>query len=277
MEHLSSLATAREGKGQSAVLLGNHQSFLDILYLGRIFPKRAAIMAKRELQWSPLLGQYLTLSGAVMVDRKNRKNAVAALEKAGDDMKKKGLSLWIFPEGTRSSSAEPKLLPFKKGAFHLAVQAQVPIVPVVCENYHRLFDGRTRMERGRLRIKVLPPIPTVGLTADDVHSLAESTQELMLQTLISISTPGPSQLRDSPPTVEDHKASISAPPQDPTTGERQLRNREGNSSDGSSGVGASHVGETGSGGQLGSSVSAGSTTEDEMDEDAVLLKKPKAE
>jgi lysophosphatidate acyltransferase len=99
----------------------------------------------------------------------------------------------------------------------------------------------------------------------------------MLQTLISISTPGPSQLRDSPPTVEDHKASISAPPQDLTTGERQLRSREGNSSDVSSGVGASHVGETGSGGQLGSSVSAGSTTEDEMDEDAVLLKKPKAE
>lgn len=123
---------------------------------------------------------------------------------------------------------------------------------------------------------MLPPIPTVGLTADDVHSLAESTQELMLQTLISMSTPGPSQLRESPPTVEDHKASISAPPQDPVTGERQLRNREGNSSDGSSG-GGGKAGETGSGGQLGSSVSAGSTTEDEMDEDVVLLKKPKAE
>lgn len=75
------------------------------------------------------------------------------------------LSLWIFPEGTRSSSAEPKLLPFKKGAFHLAVQAQVPIVPVVCENYHRLFDGRTRMERGRLRIKG-DSHGTVGLLPD---------------------------------------------------------------------------------------------------------------
>ena len=63
------------------------------------------------------------------------------------------ISLWVFPEGTRSSKPEPTLLPFKKGAFHLAVQAQVPIVPVVCENYHRLFDGRTRMERGELTLR----------------------------------------------------------------------------------------------------------------------------
>ena len=63
------------------------------------------------------------------------------------------VSLWIFPEGTRSLAADPILLPFKKGAFHLAVQAQVPIVPVVCENYHRLFDGKTRMESGNLKIK----------------------------------------------------------------------------------------------------------------------------
>lgn len=103
----------------------------------------------------------------MFVDRKNRKAAQDALEKAGDDMKKKGasssdfhlrradskVSLWVFPEGTRSSSAEPELLPFKKGAFHLAVQAQVPIVPVVCENYHRLFDSKTRMEEGNLKIR----------------------------------------------------------------------------------------------------------------------------
>ena len=63
------------------------------------------------------------------------------------------LSLWVFPEGTRSNLPFPDLLPFKKGAFHLAVQAQVPIVPVVCENYHRYFDGKTRFESGSVRIK----------------------------------------------------------------------------------------------------------------------------
>jgi len=63
------------------------------------------------------------------------------------------VSLWVFPEGTRTASPEPFLLPFKKGAFHLAVQAQIPIVAVVCENYWRLFDGRTRMDSGKLRLK----------------------------------------------------------------------------------------------------------------------------
>lgn len=64
----------------------------------------------------------VSLSGAVFVDRKNRKDAVQAMNIAGEDMKKQGVSLWIFPEGTRSSKPEPGLLPFKKGAFHLAVQ-----------------------------------------------------------------------------------------------------------------------------------------------------------
>lgn len=95
----------------------------------------------------------VALSGAVFINRKNRKDAVAAMQQVGVDMKKKGVSLWIFPEGTRYSHEEPTLLPFKKGAFHLAIQAQAPIVLVVCENYNRLFDGQTRFDGGRLKIK----------------------------------------------------------------------------------------------------------------------------
>ncbi|KAJ9091800.1 hypothetical protein QFC21_007103 [Naganishia friedmannii] len=166
-------------------------SFMDILYLGRIFPKRASIMAKRELKWMPLLGWFMSLSGAVFVDRKNNKDAVKAMNAAGEAMKRQGVSLWIFPEGTRSSKPEPGLLPFKKGAFHLAIQASVPIVPVVCESYHRLFDGKTRMERGVLKIRVLPPISTEGMTAADVHSLVDEVREKMLHTLREISTPSP--------------------------------------------------------------------------------------
>lgn len=196
-EHLEQLLLQGEnGKAQSAVLVGNHQSFIDILYLGRIFPHRAVIMAKKELRWAPLLGQYLTLSGAVMVDRKNSKDAVKMMHHVGEDMKRKGVALWIFPEGTRSSSAENTLLPFKKGAFHLAVQAAVPIVPVVCENYHRLFDGKSRFNRGVLKIKILPPVSTQGLTTDDVGKLADDVRESMLSTLREISAPGPSQLTE---------------------------------------------------------------------------------
>ncbi|GHJ88009.1 hypothetical protein NliqN6_4411 [Naganishia liquefaciens] len=192
-EHLEAvLGKSKRGeKGGCAVLVGNHQSFMDILYLGRIFPKRASIMAKRELKWMPLLGWFMSLSGAVFVDRKNRKDAVQAMNVAGEDMKRQGVSLWIFPEGTRSSGPEPNLLPFKKGAFHLAVQAGVPIIPVVCESYHRLFDGKTRMERGVLKIKVLPPISTDGMSASDVHQLTDTVRDQMLTTLKEISTPSP--------------------------------------------------------------------------------------
>lgn len=172
----------------SAIFIGNHQTMLDILYLGRIFPKKCSIMAKKELQWMPLLGQYMSLSGAVFVDRSNNKDALKALAAAGEDMKSKGVSLWVFPEGTRSSSEAPNLLPFKKGAFHLAVQAGVPIVPVVCENYWRLYRKGT-LDEGSLRIRVLPPIPTHGLTPADVTQLAERTREQMLEVLREISLP----------------------------------------------------------------------------------------
>ncbi|WVQ85206.1 hypothetical protein IAT38_007371 [Cryptococcus sp. DSM 104549] len=281
-EHLERLLTARDGKQQSAVVLGNHQSFLDILYLGRIFPKKAAIMAKQELKWTPLLGQYMSLSGAVFVNRKNRKDAVRALEIAGDDMKKKGVSLWVFPEGTRASSAEPNLLPFKKGAFHLAVQAQVPIVPVVCENYNRLFNGRSVFDSGVLKIKVLPPIPTTGLTSDDVTSLAESTREAMLTALRSISAPGPSSSSSSSSSAAPLAPSIPTEITKPPTvapihlditesGLRQRSGRAEGSVSSSEADAATTEGET----EGKSEGRGGETTEDEMDDDAVLMKKPK--
>lgn len=140
-----------------------------------------------------------------MIDRKNSKDAVKMMHHVGEDMKRKGVSLWIFPEGTRSSRADNDLLPFKKGAFHLSVQANVPIVPVVCENYHRLFDGKTRLERGTLKVKVLPPISTEGLTTDDVPELAERVRKIMLEALKEISAPGPSDLKkdDEPQAAAD--------------------------------------------------------------------------
>ncbi|WVR06222.1 hypothetical protein IAU60_003252 [Kwoniella sp. DSM 27419] len=176
-------------KGRSAVMVGNHQSFIDILYLGRIFPKHAAIMAKKSIKWIPGLGWWMLMSGTVFIDRSNNKSAIASMTQAGEDMKRKRISLWIFPEGTRHLSAEPDLLQFKKGAFYLAVQSGVPVIPVVCENYHRLFDGKKHFRRGTLKIKVLPPIPTTGLTSADVPELMEKTRNAMLKALHEISTP----------------------------------------------------------------------------------------
>ncbi|ORX35002.1 putative 1-acylglycerol-3-phosphate O-acyltransferase [Kockovaella imperatae] len=262
-EHLTGLLRGgTDGQGQSAVLVGNHQSFLDILYLGRIFPRHASIMAKKELKWAPLLGQYLALSGAVFVDRKNRDAARLALEQAGDNMKKRQISLWVFPEGTRTLSAEPTLKTFKKGAFHLAIQAKVPVVPVVCENYHRLFDGKSRLDEGVLRIRVLPAITTEGMGPDDVSALTQSTREKMVATLREISAPGPlgrGPARDVPPL---EKLPSEQQLGQPTEGRRR------SSDDGS--VADSQNGDS----RNREEGQWDSTTEDEMDDDAVLLKKP---
>ena len=96
-------------------------------------------MAKKELQWLPGLGQWMMLSGAVFVDRSSNKNAIRSLAEAGAKMKQNGTSIWLFPEGTRTLSPKASMKPFKKGAFHLALQSGIPIIPVVFENYWRIY------------------------------------------------------------------------------------------------------------------------------------------
>ncbi|EFP91768.2 1-acylglycerol-3-phosphate O-acyltransferase [Puccinia graminis f. sp. tritici] len=173
-------------RGQSHVLVGNHQSMIDILYLGRIFPKTCVVMAKKELKYTPLLGQYMALSRAVFVDRHNRTTALETFQKVGADMKKYGLNLFIFPEGTRSNTTKPSLLPFKKGAFHLSIQSQLPIIPIVCENYSSLYGSKaSKFERGRPILKVLKPIhPSPGQSPEELLNIV---REQMLRALVELS------------------------------------------------------------------------------------------
>ena len=96
-------------------------------------------MAKKSIQWNPVLGPFMNLSGTVFVDRGNSAKAHRSLEAAGEGMKARRTSLFIFVEGTRHSEETPTLLPFKKGAFHLAQKGGIPIIPVVVENYWRLY------------------------------------------------------------------------------------------------------------------------------------------
>ncbi|TCD63480.1 1-acylglycerol-3-phosphate O-acyltransferase [Steccherinum ochraceum] len=171
-----------------AVLVCNHQSMLDVEMLGAVFPKRAVIMAKKELQWVPFLGQFLALSGAIFVDRGNNAKAVRSLTAAGEAMKTRDISLWLFAEGTRSMREYHDMLPFKKGAFHIAIRAGVPIVPIVVENYHKLYRKGV-FEPGTVKIKVLPPIETKNLSVDDVSDLSVRVREMMVKTLREISVP----------------------------------------------------------------------------------------
>lgn len=170
-----------------AVFIGNHQSELDVLMLGAVFPPYCSVTAKKSLKQVPFLGWFMTLSRTVFIDRANRETAVKAFDGAAEEMRTHRQSVFIFPEGTRSYSDQPELLPFKKGAFHLAIKAGVPIVPIVAENYSHILSPRNmRFEAGTINVKVLPPISTTGMTPADVDSLVNSTRESMLKTLLDM-------------------------------------------------------------------------------------------
>ena len=129
----------------------------------------------------------MSLSKTVFIERSSREQAVAAFAKAAEQMHAAGQSVYIFPEGTRSYYDHPDMLPFKKGAFHLAVQAQVPIVPVVVANYSNVLNVKRKFFRpGIIPVKVLKPIPTMGKTKEDVDALLEETRTKMLTALKEI-------------------------------------------------------------------------------------------
>jgi len=176
------------GTTRPAVFIGNHQTELDVLMLGAMFPKYCSVTAKRSLKKVPFLGWFMALSGSIFIDRKNSKDAREAMRGAADEIRAKKQSVYMFPEGTRSYAKDPMLLPFKKGAFHLAVEAGVPIVPVVVANYsHILYIKGLHFKSGHIPIKVLDPIPTKGLTSADVDELARTTRDLMLRELVALS------------------------------------------------------------------------------------------
>lgn len=174
-------------KTRPAIFVGNHQTELDVLMLGCIFPKWCSVTAKRSLKNLPFLGWFMTLSGTVFIDRANSKNARQAMAGASDEISREKQSVYMFPEGTRSYTKEPTLLPFKKGAFHLAIQSGVPIVPVVVANYSHILHPRTlTFKSGEIPIRVLAPIETKNLIPADVDDLAQKTHQLMLQEVIAL-------------------------------------------------------------------------------------------
>ncbi|KAM0324378.1 hypothetical protein ACHAQA_008159 [Verticillium albo-atrum] len=176
------LATTRP-----AVFIGNHQTELDVLMLGSVFPKNCSVTAKSSLKKTPFLGWFMSLSGSIFIDRKNSKDAREAMSGAANEIRTRRQSVYMFPEGTRSYAKDPTLLPFKKGAFHLAVQAGVPIVPCVVANYsHILWAKGLIFKGGKIPVKVLDPIPTAGLTSADVDELTRTTQELFMRELVSL-------------------------------------------------------------------------------------------
>jgi HAD superfamily hydrolase (TIGR01490 family) len=164
-----------------AVFLFNHQSQLDVLILAKLLRGGFTGVAKKELAKSPGFGLMFRLADVAFVDRQDNAQARKALEPAVQKLRD-GISLVIAPEGTRS--ATPALGPFKKGAFHVAMQAGVPIVPIVIRNSGELmWRGATTIHAGTVQIAVLPPVATDGW---EVAGLDEHVHEVRGQYLTTL-------------------------------------------------------------------------------------------
>lgn len=160
------------------IFVANHQSMIDVASLSDVWPERCTIISKSSMKYAGPVGLITWLSKLIYIDRKNHKDAVSIMHHAAEIALEDQVSIYIFPEGTRSCTG--KFLPFKKGAFYLAVECQFPIQPIVISSYTRFLDFENkRFDSAAYYVQVLPPISTKGMDASNVNSLLQETREKM--------------------------------------------------------------------------------------------------
>lgn len=170
----------------SYVFAANHRSYLDTATLFRYTGKRMGLVAKKELLKAPVLGQGMSFVNIIAIDRSNPERAIQSMQKARKVMND-GYSFGVFVEGTRAMPGD--LLPFKKGAFYLALQTASPIVPVAIKNTDWMMGKRTGVAfPGTIEMAILPPISTKGKTEDDVMELLLATRTAIAKELAMASS-----------------------------------------------------------------------------------------
>lgn len=185
------------------IFVFNHQSKADVMILAKLIRKDMGGVAKKEVRDTPVIGKLMELAGTVFIDRANARSAIKSMAPLIDAIKIDGKSIVIAPEGTRTLS--PKLGPFKKGAFHMAIQAGVPIVPIVIHNAGDVAPKNEFLMRpAKVRVDVLPAVDTSKWTTRTMNdhvaevrgmfleALGQADEEEALETLLS-EEPAPSQ------------------------------------------------------------------------------------
>ncbi len=179
------------------IFVSNHQSMFDIWALFATLPVSLRFVAKKEMSRIPILSRAMRAAGHVFIDRQDRVQAAEAMRRAGKRMLREGLSLGLFPEGTRARDG--RLKPFKKGTFVLAIETQTTLVPVVVDGGREIIvDGGGGRPKFRLRprpieIRCAEPIPLSGLTTADRDELLARTRAEIVRLLEEVrrSPPGP--------------------------------------------------------------------------------------
>jgi len=167
-------------RGRPVVFMANHQSNCDPPASLAVLPK-VLVLVKKEFFCVPIIGRAMTMVGFIRVDRKNREQALEAIEK-GVMALRAGQSFLVYPEGTRS--ADGRLQRFKKGVFVMALKAAAPIVPISLSGSNKIMPkGKFVMRPGRVRITFHDSIATEGLPLEDRERISEQVRQAVLSGL----------------------------------------------------------------------------------------------
>ncbi len=170
--------------GTTYIYMANHQSMFDILALLGYLPVQFRWLAKKELFQIPIFGYSMARVGYISIDRSNRKSAHKSLLEAAQKIAQ-GVSVVIFPEGTRSPDGQIK--PFEAGGFHLAIRSGRPIVPVVIYGSHYVMPkGSLRIRPGMIAVSINPPVDTAPYSNKNKKELRDSVRSIMGQDLEKI-------------------------------------------------------------------------------------------
>ncbi|CAI8784804.1 MULTISPECIES: 1-acylglycerol-3-phosphate O-acyltransferase [Kosakonia] len=160
----------------NAIYIANHQSNYDMVTASSIVLPPTVTVGKKSLLWVPFFGLLYWLAGNLLIDRNNRAKAHGTIAEVVKQIQKRNISVWMFPEGTRSRGRG--LLPFKTGAFHAAIAAGVPIIPVCVSNNANKVN-LNRLRNGLVIVEMLPPVDVSQFGKDQVRQLATHCRELM--------------------------------------------------------------------------------------------------
>lgn len=172
----------RIAESKPAIYVSNHTSTLDAFVAIWLCPVGGCGVAKKEISHIPFFGWLYLLSGHLLIDRGDRGSAIAALQKTAALVLRHKLSVWIWPEGTRSRDG--RLLPLKKGFAHLAIATGLPIVPIVTHDAHKNWAKHTfSFVSVKLRIDVLPAIPTTSWRIETIEEHLEEVHRAFADAL----------------------------------------------------------------------------------------------
>lgn len=165
------------------LFVSNHQAIFDTFLLIATIDKLTGFIAKKEIEKIPLIGSWMKEIGTVYIDRKNIREGMKAINKGVENLKK-GRSMIIFPEGTRSLKSE--MAEFKKGSMKLALKANVPIVPITIDGTYRVLEVGDQVRGNSVKIRFHKPVYLESLSQDDKKNLSEILHETIEEGLKDI-------------------------------------------------------------------------------------------